>query len=243
MTVLDRKDVEVDVIFKVVPKTQNCKDAEAIILNHKEIADRFGTVWVGTNQNFSEDKINLIRKNGNQMRLLFVSNETDKRKHEVLYTADLIDIETYSKRKRGTVSYDNNLVPLYYILEKKRVWFKVSNFTKLSSSEISLGDYRLLFKRSNASIEEILDKGQCCLMYAYREESTLETIMTKGIYSKLMNDFRCVDFNHEYMEELLKSAAVITLDRCDVDYIDENNYSYFKDCLKYKIIECINLCI
>lgn len=167
MKSIDRNDINVDIIFK--PTSKLNMNVEEIILMHKEISDIYGSTWLGTNQNFSEDKIREIDKNGYDIRVLFVSNENDDREHRVIYSAELIDITTYANREKGSVRYHNNLVPLYYILDTKRCWLKLTNFKKVRGNKINIRDYKLLFREDEVKVEESLRKGQCCLMYAYRE--------------------------------------------------------------------------
>lgn len=167
MKLIDRNDINVDIIFK--PTSKLNMNVEDIILRHKEVSDLYGSTWLGTNQNFSEHKIREIDKNGYDIRVLFVSNETEDREHRIIYSAELIDITTYTNREKGSVRYHNNLVPLYYIFDSKKCWLKLTNFKKLRREEINIRDYKLLFRKDEVNVEESLRSGQCCLMYAYRE--------------------------------------------------------------------------
>lgn len=167
MTLLSRKDINVDVIFR--PTSQMGMSALDIILKHKELSDRYGSTWLGTNLNFSQFKIRYIDKNGYDIRVLFVNNDNEEKEHIVIYSAELIDIITYSNRRRGSVRYDENLIPIYYIFDDKKCWLKLTNFKKLRKDEIKIQDYKLLFRADEVSVEDSLKNGQCCLMYAYRE--------------------------------------------------------------------------
>ena len=167
MTTLERKDITIDIIFKPISKYD--MSAEEIIIKHKEVSDRYNSVWLGTDLNFSEKRIRLIDKNGHNLRVLFVTNETEYKNYRVIYSAELIDIKTYESGRKGTVTYDNNLIPIYYILDNKRCWLKLTNFKKLLKDEIEIEDYKLLYRRDEVMVKDSLENGQCCLMYVYKE--------------------------------------------------------------------------